>query len=214
MTAGDMNRVIWHNSFEGEHEALFGKDVEFSVGRIIGHTITATLGALLFVGGISGAKAGLVAGTLTSPAGGVAIAVGSVAAGAVLATAGIELVQSAFNGAANDPNIKFSTGNGSTGEEPSSGHMMGENGTQIRGSKTTGQNGKTERVDVENPSPGNRPGDIHYHDSGNTKWRYDIDSGKLVDPETGELAPPKVQKVLEEKWFQKAIEKASNILGE
>lgn len=39
-------------------------------------------------------------------------------------------------------------------EDGASEHMLGENGTQIGGSKTTGQNGPTERVDVENPAPG------------------------------------------------------------
>ena len=86
--------------------------------------------------------------------------------------------------------------------------MLGENGTQLDGSKTTGQNGETERVDVENPAPG----DVHYHEPNDTKWRYDVDSGQLVDPNNGTPAPPRVQKIIEEKWFQKAIEKALKIL--
>ena len=93
-------------------------------------------------------------------------------------------------------------------------HMLGENGTQIGGSKTTGKNGGTERVDVENPAPGERPGDLHYHESNNTKWRYDVNTGNLVDPDTGELAPSRVQKVTEETWFQNAIKKGLKILGE
>lgn len=91
---------------------------------------------------------------------------------------------------------------------------VGENGTQLDGSKTTGKNGKTERVDVENPAPDKRDGDVHYHEPNNRKWRYDPDSGKLVHEKTREPAPPKVQKVLKEKWFQKAIDKALDILGE
>lgn len=55
---------------------------------------------------------------------------------------------------------------------------------------------------------------MHYHEPNNTKWRYDTNSGNLVDPNTGELAPPKAQKVTKEPWFQKAIEKALSILGE
>jgi len=47
-------------------------------------------------------------------------------------------------------------------------HMLGENGTDFE-SKTTWQNGKTERLDVENPAPGERPGQIHYHDAKNNK---------------------------------------------
>ena len=109
---------------------------------------------------------------------------------------------------------KKEKGENKTKEDSESEHMLGESGTQIGGSKTTGQNGETERVDVENPAPGKRPGDVHYHEPNNTKWRYDANSGKLVDPSTGEAAPPKVQKVLGEKWFRKAIEKALEILGE
>ena len=93
-------------------------------------------------------------------------------------------------------------------------HMLGENGTQIGGSKTTGKNGSTERVDVENPNPGVRPGDLHYHESNNIKWRYNVNTGNLVDPDTGELAPPSVQKVMKETWFQKVIKKGLKILGE
>ena len=67
---------------------------------------------------------------------------------------------------------------------------VGENGVKIPGSKTTGENGKTERVDTENTDPGNGDGNAHYP------------------------APPKIQKVLNEPWFKKAIEKALKYLGE
>ena len=67
---------------------------------------------------------------------------------------------------------------------------------------------------MENPAPGKRVGDVHYHESNNTKWRYDLNKKKLVDPHSGELAPPRVQKVLEQDWFRKAIDKAKKILGE
>ena len=90
--------------------------------------------------------------------------------------------------------------------------MLGENGTQIGGSKTTGKNGSTERVDVENPNPGVRPGDLHYHESNNIKWRYNVNTGNLVDPDTGELDPPSVQKVMKETWFQKAIKNIRRII--
>lgn len=42
------------------------------------------------------------------------------------------------------------------------------------GSKTVGQNGATERVDVENPNPGKGDGNMHYHEPNNTKWYYDF----------------------------------------
>ena len=46
------------------------------------------------------------------------------------------------------------------------------------------------------------------------KWRYDVNTGNLVDPDTGKLAPPRVQKVMKETWFQNAIKKGLKILGE
>ncbi len=63
----------------------------------------------------------------------------------------------------------------SQGETTSEG-MLGANGTQVS-SKTTWQNGKTERIDVENPSPGQ----VHYHDANNNKYYYDIDNNKFYD---------------------------------
>ena len=96
----------------------------------------------------------------------------------------------------------------------SSGHMLGENGTRIDGSITTGRNVKKERVDVENPVPGRGEGNVHYHEPDNTKWMYDVKLKKLVHRKTKELAPPRVQKVLKEEWFQKALKKALKILGE
>ena len=103
-----------------------------------------------------------------------------------------------------------------SGCESGSDHMLGENGTQTNGSVTTGKRtpkGK-ERVDVENPNPGGRKGDVHYHEADGTKWRYDVSSGQLVDMDSGTPAPRRVQKVCEEKWFQEAIKKALKILGE
>ena len=97
--------------------------------------------------------------------------------------------------------------NGKTGK-------VGENGTKTNGSKTTGRNGKTERVDVENLDPGQRDGNLHYHESNNTKWRYDTGSGKFIDPTTGKPAPRRIQNKLKEPWVKKAIDKALEILGE
>jgi len=92
--------------------------------------------------------------------------------------------------------------------------MVGENGTKTNGSKTTGKNGKTERVDVENLDPGKRAGDVHYHEPNNMKWRYDIDLKKFVNPSNGDLAPSRIQKLLDQPWIKKAIDKALTILGE
>ena len=92
-------------------------------------------------------------------------------------------------------------------------HMLGAKGTQVS-SKTTWQNGKTERIDVENPAPGERPGQVHYHDPNNNKYYYDIDNNTFYDQKTGELAPKGIQKLLKDKEFMKGIKKALQILGE
>ncbi|MEL7656355.1 MAG: hypothetical protein AAGU75_10665 [Bacillota bacterium] len=94
-----------------------------------------------------------------------------------------------------------------------SNHLFGQDGTQVT-SKTVWQNGKTERIDVENPAPGERPGQIHYHDAENNKWYYDPVNNEFYNQLTGELAPIKIQKLLNDSAVQKAINKALNILGE
>ncbi|MCV0024054.1 MULTISPECIES: ribonuclease YeeF family protein [Bacillus] len=91
--------------------------------------------------------------------------------------------------------------------------LFGQNGTQIA-SKTTWQNGKTERIDIENPNPGQREGQIHYHEPNNKKWYFDVETRKFYDQKTGEDAPSKIQKVLKDKSVQKAINKGLKFLGE
>lgn len=92
-------------------------------------------------------------------------------------------------------------------------HMIGERGTKVD-SKTTWRNGKTERIDVENPNPGKRPGQIHYHDAKNNKYMYDIKNKSFYDAETGQPAPNRIQKLLNTKEFAKGIDSAMKILGE
>ena len=105
----------------------------------------------------------------------------------------------------------YSRGSGESGSNLE--HMLGAKGTQVS-SKTTWQNGKTERIDVENPAPGERPGQVHYHDPNNNKYYYDIDNNTFYDQKTGELAPKGIQKLLKDKEFMKGIKKALQILGE
>jgi len=88
--------------------------------------------------------------------------------------------------------------------DSSSKHMLGANGTQVA-SKTTWKNGKTERIDVENPAPGERPGQIHYHDTNNSKYYYDIEINMFYNQKTGELAAKSIQKLLKDNNFMKGI---------
>ena len=95
---------------------------------------------------------------------------------------------------------------------------IGQNGPQFP-SKTTGKSGnKKERIDVENPAPGKRDGQIHYHEPNNTKWQYDFENGGLLTPKERDPrkppAPPRIQRVLEMEWARRAINKGRNLLGE
>ena len=69
-------------------------------------------------------------------------------------------------------------------------------------------------VIVENPSPGERPGQIHYHEPNNTKWYLDIEEKQFYNQKTGELAPNKIQKLLKDKNVINAINKGLKSLGE
>ena len=91
------------------------------------------------------------------------------------------------------------------------GCKIGENGTQTT-STTVGKNGRTERIDVENPKPGIAEGNMHYHEPDNTKWYYDFDLDELVDT-NGDLAPKAIQEVLNMPWALKAIKKGKKYLG-
>lgn len=91
--------------------------------------------------------------------------------------------------------------------------ILGKNGTQFE-SKTIWQNGKTERIDVENPAPRERPGQIHYHEPNNTKWYLDIEEKQFYNQKTGELAPKKIQKLLKDNDVINAINKGLKFLGE
>jgi RHS repeat-associated protein len=84
--------------------------------------------------------------------------------------------------------------------------VFGEKGTQTT-SKTMGQ-GKGWRVDVENPNPGQRPGQIHYQ-SGNTKLLYDPVTKSFVG-----ASKSLNKQLMNDPQIQKAIEKGMKLLGE
>ena len=87
-------------------------------------------------------------------------------------------------------------------------YMTGENGQQIASKTTWKGNGSTERLDVENPSPGKRAGQIHYHDENNVKYMYDFSVKQFKNP------TKRLKSLLTDKNFLKGLEKAFKILGE
>ena len=209
-------------------EKLESSDVEdegaYLGGKITADVVTTVLGIIGIVSGVGQMVTGLagdVGGGALCASGvgipaGVAVVAGSttlVVAGAAEVAASASLVYSSVSNLGRDVD-EFKESKEKKETKDSSEHMLGENGTQTRGSITTGRNVKKERVDVENHEPGERLGNVHYHEPDNTKWRYDVKLKKLVHRKTEELAPPRVQKVLKEEWFQKALKKALKILGE
>ncbi|SFN22860.1 filamentous hemagglutinin [Izhakiella capsodis] len=97
------------------------------------------------------------------------------------------------------------------------GNMLGANGVKVP-SKTIWKGVGKERIDVENPNPGQRPGQVHYQDNKNNKYYYDpknnnfysFDSSKNKIP-----APSSVNKLLEDSKFKQAIDKGmKQYLGE
>ena len=208
-------------------DKLESSDVEdegaYLGGKITADVVTTVLGIIGIVSGVGQVVTGLagdVGGGALCASGvgipaGVAVVAGSttlVVVGAAEVAASASLVYSSVSNFGRDVD-ELNRAKEKEETKDSSGHMLGENGTQTNNT-TTGWNVKKERVDVENHEPGRRPGNVHYHEPDNTKWEYKVDLKKLVHRKTKELAPPRVQKVLKEEWFQKALKKALKILGE
>ena len=106
-------------------------------------------------------------------------------------------------------NLLMASGSGNRGA------MLGQHGPQFS-SKTVWQGGNA-RLDVENPAPGRRSGQIHLQESGvkGHKWYYNPETGTFMPEKgTGILPPGWVERLLKDKDFLAAIEKALKYLGE
>ncbi len=88
------------------------------------------------------------------------------------------------------------------------GGMLGERGVQTF-SKTLWKGEGKARIDVENPNPGQRAGQLHYQDNAGNKYLYDPKTNSFPD------APKSVNGLLEDTEFQNAIKKGmTKYLGE
>ena len=84
---------------------------------------------------------------------------------------------------------------------------IGENGAQTNSTTVWHGHGK-ERLDVENPNPGYRDGQIHYHDSANNKYMYDFGKNQFDN------STRRIQDLSKTDDFIKGLKKAFKILGE
>lgn len=82
--------------------------------------------------------------------------------------------------------------------------MFGANGVQTTSKTVWKEKGSKARLDVENPNPGQRPGQIHYQDANNKKYLFDSSKGKFVDS-NGNLAPNSVNNKLGDPNFVKKL---------
>ncbi len=94
------------------------------------------------------------------------------------------------------------------------GHMFGSRGPLIRSKTMWLAEDGFERIDVENPNPGQRPGQIHYQPTKGVKWYYDHINDTLYKQKTGELAPRSVQERLADPEIRAAISEGLRQLGE
>jgi len=86
-------------------------------------------------------------------------------------------------------------------------NMIGENGTQTP-SQTTWKGERKERLDVENPAPGQRDGQIHYHESNDAKHMYDFEKHSFSN------ITNRLKTLMSDKNFINGLKKAYKVLGE
>ena len=84
-------------------------------------------------------------------------------------------------------------------------------GTQLTSKNLYSKNGV--RIDVENPKPSQRIGQIHIQDNKGVKFYYDSEKKVFYNKDTGELAANGTQKLLKEPEVIRAIQKGEKILG-
>ncbi|MDF7680586.1 hypothetical protein PT300_08270 [Enterobacteriaceae bacterium ESL0689] len=99
----------------------------------------------------------------------------------------------------------------------SDGHMLGANGVKVP-SQTIWKGEGKERIDVENPNPGQRPGQIHYQDNKNNKYYYDPNNNNFYSFDSSKNkipAPASINNMLDNPKFKQAIDKGmKQYLGE
>jgi Putative T7SS secretion signal domain len=173
-------------------------------------------GTALAAAGLTGELGGFVldATMVGAPAGVVvnAVSAAGVVGGGTIAYAGAkDLIMHATSDDQVSPASTDRTGasgadSGITGD---GGEMIGSKGTQLT-SKTMWRQGSY-RIDVENPNPGQRPGQIHFQDKvTRTKYMYNFETGEF------DGMPNSLKRELAKKFpgYLDGIAKGKSALGE
>ncbi len=82
--------------------------------------------------------------------------------------------------------------------------LFGSEGVRVSSKTVWKEKESKAHIDVENPNPGQRAGQIHYQDSNNTKYLFDPKKGSFIDL-NGNIAPKKVNALLKNKEFVKKL---------
>ena len=163
----------------------------------------------VFVAGGTIATVGSVGETIiTAPTG-----VGALAGG-VATPAAISFTAKGIYNFSNDLEKVFSSKGADTEGSGNAGKMIGSDGVQVTSKTLWKEKGSSARIDVENPNPGQRPGQIHYQDEEGTKYLFDQEKKFFVD-KNGNVAPKSVNDNLKNPDFMKKLnEGLEKYLGE
>jgi len=92
--------------------------------------------------------------------------------------------------------------------------LFGANGVKTASTTVWKGPGK-QRIDIENPNPGKRAGQIHYQDNDGNKYYYQSDRNSFsLDPQGEFDAPKKIQLLLNDESFFDGVKKALRYMGE
>ncbi len=172
-------------------------------------TIESGTGSAMVASGTSITTVGLVAegpslGTSTAV---VVVGGADAAVGAGLTAHGAVMMANASK------NLSEKKGHLDTGNSKAS-----TNRGTIVNSKTLWKDSKGNRIDVENPNPGQRPGQIHFQDNKKNKYLYNNKDGRFYsrDPKTKKWnvpAPNRINEKLSNPNVQRAIQTGNKYLG-
>ncbi|BCF86535.1 hypothetical protein RQCS_60800 (plasmid) [Rhodococcus qingshengii] len=188
-----------------------------AAASIVGGMILAGLGGTVEGGGVvlDATGIGLPAGLALNAVGAAAIAGGATLAGAGMAEVAPDI-------ATNFEARRYGNGtSGNSGSTPKpsaeaqrapNGEMLGQSGTQLPGSKNLTPeippNGPYYRIDVENPVPGERAGQMHLQDDRGGKYYYNFNTQEF------EGAPQSlIKKIQGDNAYQNALRKGAYYLG-
>lgn len=172
-----------------------------------GAAAVLVLGLLTIQQGVGSISAGaaLVATGDGAPLGAPAIAVGvtEVVAGATTAAVSTSYL---IHAASTNCRIQIMNQEAASSGSVDS-HMIGANGTSTPSYEVGRGNGW--RIDVENPAPGRRPGQMHLQDYSGGKWQWDFETSKFLEVPKGWL-----KQISANPKFQQAINFGLRFLGE